>query len=72
LWSSGISSPRLSRDGNWDQELADAVPFEVNVDRQLGHLSITNGVHRDVDGGANGAIDAAHAPPLWRVNVSDF
>jgi uncharacterized membrane protein YfcA len=52
---------RLAADDERDEQSADAVPVEVDRDGQPG-TGFGQGFHGDVDGGADGSVDALHSP----------
>src|SRR3954452_5826659 len=58
----------LSSHQQWDEDLADAMPFEVDVDREAA-AGLTDGLHGDVDSGADRSVDTAHRPAGRRVEL---
>src|SRR6202022_1764929 len=58
----------LAADDERDEQFADAVPVEVDRYGQPG-TGFGQGFHGDVDGGADGSVDALHAPCPGCVDV---
>ena len=54
------------------KELADAVSLEVDGDRHPGSSALLDRVDGNVDVGADGTVDAAHAPAARRIDVGDL
>src|SRR6266487_3340458 len=61
----------LAADDERDEQLADAVPVEVDRDGQPG-TGFGQGFHGDIDGGADGPVDAPHAPCPGCVDVGEL
>jgi hypothetical protein len=80
LWLLGLDAPLQGFDVGWhlllclatdderDEQFEDAVPGEVDRDSQPG-TGFGQEFHSDVDGGADGSVDALHAPCRGCVDV---
>src|SRR5579872_4687835 len=63
---------RLRANDQRDQELADPVPAEVEVDCDACAPALIEGIDRDVDLRSNRSVDPTHTPCAGRVDMGDL